>query len=49
METDAQHGTHRTDLVVDNERGVILCQVCGRDIALLAPEWLEHNTDVEGE
>lgn len=49
METDAQHGTHQTDLSVDHGRGVLLCLTCGKDICALAPEWLEHNTDVEGE
>ena len=49
METEAQHGTHRTDLYVDNDRGILMCRICGRDMASLAPEWLEHNTDVEGE
>lgn len=42
-----QHGTHTTDLVVQN--GQLHCTVCDKDVCALAPEWLEHNTDVEGE
>lgn len=44
-----QHGTHRTQFVVDYDRGVMVCEVCGRDGATIPPEWYEHNTDVEGE
>lgn len=42
-----QHGLHRTELEVDHDRGVLRCTVCDFDVCQLAPEWLEHNTDVE--
>lgn len=42
------HGLHRTELVV-TDAGMLHCTVCERDVCALAPEWLEHDTDVEGE
>ena len=44
-EAEPQHGLHATELVALN--GMLHCTVCDKDVCALAPEWLEHDTDVE--